>query len=171
MSISVKYWRLPEEELDLARYLESLEPTLVFAGQVYPRREDIRWVSVEEGFRSPASRLLITPARFVDLVRISWVERLSEEGYTVDHTKSPVLFYRRGGLTDNQLSSTALTVESSYLADDGKTSLDHPADFVRWTKKVMQWVRKASPGWYQHKAHRITPKAEAARQAGLELES
>lgn len=46
---------------------------------------------------------------------------------------------------------------------------DKPADFVRWGKKVMQWVRKVAPGWHRYKHHRITAKAEAARERGMEM--
>jgi hypothetical protein len=115
--------------------------------------------------------LLITPARFIDGVRTTWVEGASDTGYSVDIAKSPVLYYRRGALEDKTLSTTALSAEWTYLSDDGKTILDHSADFVRWGKKVMQWVRKAAPLWYEYKAHRLTQKAEDARRAGLQLES
>lgn len=47
--------------------------------------------------------------------------------------------------------------------------VDHDAEFVRWGKKVMQWVRRTAPDWYRYKHHRITRKAEAARRAGLEM--
>ena len=170
MSASVKYWRLPEEEADLLEYLKSLEPTVVFVPRVFASAEEVRWVSLAQGFASDSERLFITPQRCLDHARTTWIEGPTGAGYTVDLAKSPVLYYRRGSLRENRLTTTALTAEWTYRTADGKTILDHPADFIRWARKVMQWVRRAAPGWYQFKANRITPKAEAARAAGLELQ-
>ena len=171
MTASVKYWRLPQEEENFVHDLESLEPTLVFPYGVFPNPESVKWVSLREGFASTSHRLLLTPERFINSVRTTWIEGATEKGYTVDLGKSAVLYYRRGGLDGNQLSTTALSADWTYLSDDGKAILDHPSDFIRWGKKVMQWVRRAAPGWYQYKQHRLTPAADAKRQAGIELVS
>ncbi|MEO6771716.1 MAG: hypothetical protein ABI467_01675 [Kofleriaceae bacterium] len=66
----------------------------------------------------------------------------------------------RGQLVEQKtLYSTALSVEWD----------DKPGEFVRWGRKVMQWVRRVAPGWHRYKHHRITTKADAARAAGLEM--
>ncbi|HKE25427.1 MAG TPA: hypothetical protein VKB88_23875 [Bryobacteraceae bacterium] len=160
---------MPDEEARFVQYLESLESTLVFPAAVFSKPEDIRWLPLVEGFQSDQLRLLITPVRFIDRVRTTWVQGSLGEGYSVDIARSPVLFYSRGNLEDNLLYHTSLSSESTYLPEGGKTIVDQPAEFNRWAKKVMQWVRKEAPLWYQYKAHRLTERAEAARQAGLEL--
>jgi hypothetical protein len=167
MAATVKYWRLPDEEVDFVRYLESIEPTMAFAYRTYPTEAEIQWQPV--GSVSPMTEVhLITPARFVADCRMFWRDAREPAGFTIDHTSSPVLYYRPGrSLESNMLESTALSAEWTYL-DDGSCR-DFPADFVRWGKRVMQWVRRVAPGWYGHKTNRITPRVEEARQQGLEL--
>jgi hypothetical protein len=167
MSASVKYWRLVEEEKDFIGYLSSIEPTVALAARVYPSLDLVRWQPLDTAFASNEERYLITPSRLAPQVRLI---PAPDAGFKVDVVSSPILFYYRGRmLAERRLSATALSAEWTYLADDRATVIDKSDDFIRWAKRVMQWVRRAAPGWYRHKAHRITEKAEAARQAGLEL--
>jgi hypothetical protein len=170
MSASVKYWRLPEEEREFIEYLNSIEPTVALIPDIFLNLEDPEWEPLEQAFARDASRYLITPARFVSQARVLKVNGANGNEFKVDVVASPVLFYYRGRMiAPNRLSSTALSADWSYLTEDQRTMEDKPADFVRWAKRVMQWVRRVAPGWHQHRAHRITAKAEAARRAGLEL--
>jgi len=47
--------------------------------------------------------------------------------------------------------------------------IDLPSDYIRWGKRILQWARRSAPGTYRSKNYRITSKAEAARQAGMEM--
>lgn len=171
MTASVTYWRLPDEESDFVDYLESsAEPVLVLPVRTYSKVEDVRWMPPREAFGSNDSSFLITPAKFAPAARVVRVDRPDGQGFKVHPGKSPVVFYTRGNLAaPNRLYTSAISADWTYLADDDRTFLDHPAEFVRWGKRVMQWVRKAAPGWYRFRRNHITAKAEAARQAGLEL--
>lgn len=167
MTATVKYWRLPDEELEFVRYLESIEPTVAFEYKTYPTEADIVWQPIVSASLMTKVHL-ITPVRFVPACRIFW-RPTEPPGITIDHTSSPVLYYRPGrSLGPKMLESTALSADWTYLAEDRKF-IDFPADFVRWGKRVMQWVRRAAPGWTGHKTNRITPRVEEARQHGLEL--
>lgn len=121
---------------------------------------------LQEALEKADDTFLITPARFVTEMKVHH----NDQGYAASVTATPALFYSRGRLLDGRrLMTTSLTAEWDHLADDGKTIVEKPAEFVRWGKSVMQWVRRAAPGWYRYKSQRITPKAEAAREAGLEV--
>jgi len=156
MTASVQYWRLPDEEADIVKYLRSTGSIMALPVRRVAKPEDLVWKPVEEALREPDMSFLLTPA---ELVRQMQVHH-DEEGYAASVTKTPALLYSRGQLvTPQRLSATALSAEWE----------DKPADFVRWGKNVMQWVRKAAPGWHKYKQHRITPKADAAREAGVEM--
>ena len=167
MTATVKYWRLPGEELDFVRYLESIEPTVAFEYTAYPTEAEIAWHPV--GSVSPMTDVhLIAPARFVPDCRAFW-RPTPPAGFTIDHTSSPVLYYRPGRFRDGKLlESTAMSADWRYLGEDRKFH-DFPVDFVRWGKRVMQWVRRVAPGWHGHRTNRITPKVQEAQQQGLEL--
>jgi hypothetical protein len=165
MTASVQYWRLPEEEADMVAYLQSLGPTMALPLRTVVAAADLIWKPVDEALRDADETFLIAPAAFVSAMKIY----RDEEGFGPDVVSTPALFYSRGRIVDQQLYSTSLTARWSHLADDQKTTIDKPADFIRWGKKVMQWTRRVAPGWYKHKLHRITPKADAAREAGMEM--
>jgi hypothetical protein len=156
MAASVQYWRLPDEEADMVAYLRSTGSIMALPVRRVAKPADLVWKPVEEAMRLPDASFLLTPAEFVSKMQLHH----NEQGYAANMTDTPALLYSRGQLVAPQrLSSTALSVEWE----------DKPADFVRWGKKVMQWVRRVAPGWHKYKHHRITPKADAAREAGMEM--
>ncbi|MGZ3417085.1 MAG: hypothetical protein ACXVEE_04425 [Polyangiales bacterium] len=166
MTASVQYWRLPEEEVDLVTYLQSVEQTMALPLRRVATVEELVWNPIEDALREPDASFLITPARFVPAMQVHRDER----GFAASVVTTPALLYSRGiYVTPQCLSSTALSAEWRYPAVDIRTMVDHPADFVRWGKKVMTWIRRSVPDWYRYKHHRITAKAEAARRAGIEL--
>lgn len=173
MTASVKYWRVPDEERDFIAFVDSIEPAVALVPRTVAKPGELTWRPLAEAFGSDDDHYVITLQRLLPQVRLLVdAEGPSGLGYKVDVVASPVLFYYRGRMiAPNRLVSSALSADWRFLGEDGCSMEDQPADFVRWAKRVMQWVRKQAPGWYQHKAHRITPKAEAARQAGLELVS
>jgi hypothetical protein len=166
MTASVQYWRLPEEEADMLAYLQSVAPTVALPVRRVATVEALVWKPIEEALCEPDAAFLITPARFAPEMKVHH----NEEGFAADVVATPALLYTRGRfVTQQRLSSTSLCADWDYLADDDKTVVDKPADFVRWGKKVMQWVRRVAPGWHRYKHHRITPKAEQARDTGMEM--
>src|SRR5262245_60485022 len=134
MGSAVRFWRMPEEETDLVEYLESGERIVAVAYRTFPTPDDVRWLPVREAFASTDyPKFLIAPARFSSAARIEWVERYLEQGYAVDAQTSPVLYYKRGEIFDNnRLASTSFNVSWDYLTEDKTVIRDHPTDFIRW---------------------------------------
>lgn len=156
MTATFQYWRLPEEEADLIEYLRSLGSVMAMPVRTVANVEQLVWRPVEHALQEPDPTFLTTPEKFVSDMKLY----SDENGVAANVVSTPALFYSRGQLLDGKtLYSTALSVEWA----------DKPAEFVRWGRKVMQWVRKGAPGWYRYKHHRITAKAEAARVAGMEM--
>ncbi|HWO26786.1 MAG TPA: hypothetical protein VNO30_48990 [Kofleriaceae bacterium] len=150
----------------MVAYLQSVAPTVALPGRRVARVEDIVWKPIDEALREQDDAFLITPARFAPEMKV----HRNEEGFAADVVVTPALLYTRGRLvTPQRLLSTSLSAGWDYLADDQKTVMDKPADFIRWGKRVMQWVRRVAPSWYRYKHHRITPKAEMARDTGMEM--
>lgn len=169
MSASVSYWRLPEEESALVEYLDSLEPTVALATHFHTGTESRTWQPLKTAFASGGAAYLIAPTRFLPDMRILQSPD-DHGGNNVDIVSSPTLIYARGQMiAPNRLSGSALTADWTHLAEDRRTVERKPEEFVRWAKKVMQWVRKQAPDWHLYKAHRITARADAARRGGLEL--
>lgn len=156
MSASVQYWRLPEEEGDMIAYLRSLGPVMALPVRRVAAAEQLVWRPVEETLCERDPSFLITLEPFVALMKLHH----GEDGVAASVVRTPALLYTRGQLVEpNTLSQTSLSADWE----------DKPADFVRWGKKVMQWVRRTAPGWHRYKHHRITGKADAARAAGMEM--
>jgi hypothetical protein len=164
MTASVQYWRLPDEEVDMIAYLQSLGATMAIALRRVPTTSELVWKPIDEALRDPDTSFLIAPAELVSQLKVHH----DKDGYLPSVTATPGLIYSRGRVDGNTLSQTSLSANWSYLDEADKT-IDKPAEFVKWGRKVMQWVRRAAPGWYKYKHHRITDKAEAARKAGMEV--
>jgi hypothetical protein len=166
MTASVQYWRLPDEEADLVAYLQSLGPTTAIPVRRVARADELVWRPVADALREPDESFLITPAAFAPAMNV----HRNDDGFAPDVVTTPALYYARGRLVaPSRLYSTSMSAEWSHLDVETQSTVDKPADFVRWGKKVMQWVRRAAPGWHRYKHHRITPRADAAREAGMEM--
>jgi hypothetical protein len=152
MTASVQYWRLPEEEAELVAYLGT---AMALPNLSVTSPEELRWEPVSECLRRPGVSFLITPPAFTSAMQV----RHGADGYAASVVATPALLYTRGMQGDRWLTSTSLSCEWA----------DFPADFTRWGKRVMQWVRRTVPNWHRYKHHRITAKAEAAREAGVEM--
>ncbi|MEO6775812.1 MAG: hypothetical protein ABI467_22820 [Kofleriaceae bacterium] len=147
---------MPEEEADMIEYLRSLGSVMAMPVRTVANVEQLVWRPVEEALQEADPTFLITPQKFVADMKL----HIDENGIAANVVTTPALFYSRGQLIEQKtLYSTSLSVEWD----------DKPAEFVRWGRKVMQWVRRVAPGWYRYKHHRITTNAEAARAAGMEM--
>lgn len=156
MTASVQYWRLPEEEADMIEYLRSTGSIMALPVRRVAAADALVWKPIDQALREPDASFLITLAELTAAMQLHH----DEEGYMASVTETPALLYSRGQLVaPNRLSSTSFSAEWD----------DKPDAFVHWGKKVMQWVRKVAPGWYKYKHHHITAKADAAREAGMEL--
>ena len=146
---------MPDEEAALVAHLCAREPVVATPIRRVDAPELLVWLPVDVALREPDASFLVTPARFAYEAKVARVDG----AFLASVVATPAVLYTRGHFDGARMSSTSLSAEWAGM----------PADFVRWGKRLMQWVRRTVPDWHRYKAHRITPAAEAARQAGLEL--
>ena len=140
----------------MVAYLQSTGAVVAIPLDRVARREDLAWKPIDVALRDAHGSFLLTPEQLAPQMQVHHDER----GYGPDVTTTPALLYTRGQLIAPQrLSSTALSADWE----------DKPPELVRWGKQVMQWVRRTTPDWHRYKHHRITAKAAAARDAGMEM--
>jgi hypothetical protein len=155
MTASVQYWPLPDEEAKMVKYLRSTGSIMALPVRRVAKPEDL------EARRRGAARVIrcLVP-NYTGRVRVAdaaaprrrrlYGERHEDAGAgvlarTARHTAAPLIHcaQRRLGGQARRLRAVG--------------------------KKVMQWVRTTAPGWHKYKQHRITAKADAAREAGMEM--
>jgi hypothetical protein len=127
----------------------------------------IVWKPLTTTLAGKYDSFLITLPEFVSQMKII---RVDQDGVCIAVTSAPALLYYRGVfLTKKELLPTALHVRTSYVAEDQRTIVDLPADFIRWGRRILNWVKRSAPDTYHFKTYRITAKAEAARKAGVQM--
>ena len=167
MSLVVAFWRLPEEERELVAYLQTDQEVMAVPNRLVESAEQIIWRPLVATLEERDDSFLIALPAFIPGMK---VHRVNSGGVCIDVVSAPALLYRRGTFwRPNRLLPTKLQVNTSYLAENGRTTIDLPSDYIRWGKRVLQWARRTAPGTYRSKNYRITPKAEAARQGGMEM--
>jgi len=155
----------------MVNYLRSIEPTMAIAYRTVETPQDLVWTDVADALvaTNHQDNYLIAPTRFVPEMLVHRIDTPIKSGFSVMGMDAPALLYSPGRLAPpNRLYTTALSADWSYLGEGGKT-VDKSAEFIHWGKQVMQWVRRSAPAWYRYKSQRLTTKAEAARERGLEL--
>src|SRR5262249_478068 len=92
------------------------------------------------------------------------------EAYWVPYTKLPVLTYRRGQWeAPDRLHASHITGDWTLLSQDDKVILPQPEEFVRWGKKVVDWVRRHTPERYRYKTQRLTKRVAEAVKSEVQL--
>jgi len=167
MTLSVHYWRLPDEEADLAARLQQEPGIVATPNELVESAKKIVWKPLAKVLAGKGDSFLITLPEFVSQMKII---RVDQDGVCIAVTSAPALLYDRGVfLTKKELLPTALYVSTSYLAEDQRTVVDLPTDFIRWGKRILSWVKRSAPDTHHFKTYRITAKAEAARKAGVQM--
>jgi len=170
MISAVTFWRFPEEEDEFVRFLLS-------SGQI---------VAVPKG--KVRDKSLLTPIPLTELLQqnppqiLLWLPTLVKglpirsyseedgESFGVLFTRVPVLTYRRGQFrAPNQLTPSHITGNWTVPSADQSRILHQPDDFIKWGKKVLEWVRKQTPEWHQYKNYRITKRVSEAIRSGLAI--
>jgi hypothetical protein len=164
---SIYYFRLPEEEADLLERLQQDPDVMATPNRLVESASDIVWRPPATAFEDPETSFLITPSRFIPQMEIIKVD---SDGVCIDVTTAPALMYVRGQqFTPTKLGVSSVGVKTSYYPRGSNTSRDLPTEYVRWGRRILDWVRRSAPGTYYSKSYRITDKAEAARKAGMQL--
>jgi len=162
----VTFWRLPEEEAEFIDFLTSTGEVTWVPWQKVRDRALLEPQPLETLTTEDPDSVLIG---LRDTLGEIPVNTLEEGSFAVVATEVPMLIYQRGKWRGpNKLGSSNLSGEWIVLTRDGRR-IDQPEKFVKWGKKVLQWVRRQTPLWHQYERYRITPKVAEAIKNGLEL--
>jgi len=88
--------------------------------------------------------------------------------YNVRMEMSSLLMYRRGKLQQRVLTQSNLSVYwvYFYLTEQSNRFVRKDESFISWAKKVLSWMRKATPEWHEHKNYRATRAVKLALDRG-----
>jgi hypothetical protein len=172
MPTVVTYWQLPYDERDFLAFVESTGPVVAVP---------THWAKGSEEFipeplsafiqRHDPDQLLLGLEGHVQAA----VQAREIDGtlvFGVPHMKSCVVSYGRGRLRGGKLAQSNLSAYSQYPSQDASQLLDKDQEFVTWAKKVLNWVRKATPervecNGYPYRATKRV--ADAVREGKVEV--
>jgi hypothetical protein len=162
--VRVQYWCLPEEEVEFVERLMTTGDIVAFPSPPtksapMPIREMIEKKNPET--------ILISTREF--LKRIG-AKQSHQQGTTecylsvFDH---PVVGYARGWFyPSGELGSSLLWAYTTYLDKNRRLLVAKDPEFKKWVQKLLRWVRKWTPDYYQSKGYRLTAKVKTAIQNG-----
>jgi hypothetical protein len=170
MAVTLTFWRLPEEESAFIEFLESSGDVVAIPWQKVSDPSLLKPRPLSEVISQDSDAILIGLRHTIQNPPINTFRDDGEESYAVPARDLPMLIYHRGKWNDvNKLRRSNLSGEWTTISPDTGRSVDQPEDFVKWGKKVMQWVRKQTPLWHMYKTYRITPRVGEAIKRGVEL--
>jgi hypothetical protein len=174
ISIGVTFWQMPDDETEFFRYLAR-------AGDVYAI-EHMEAVSdpmllskarpIHDFLEQPAlERLYISPAEYalhppLHICPPESARRLPM--YSLD-MGFPAIMYTPGRLKKNKLSQSNASAYTTYWDPIAKKPVRMPETFVRWARRVMAWIRRATPAWHEYRGYRATKPVAEAALSGLVL--
>jgi len=171
MAVTLTFWRLPEEEPAFIDYLSSSGDVVAIPWEKVSDRSLLSPRSLSEVIAQDPDAILIGLRHSIqDPPPINTFRDGAEVSYSVPARDLPMLIYHRGKWRDvNKLGGSNLSGEWTAISPGTGKTVDHPEEFVKWGKKVMQWVRKQTPLWHTYKTYRITPSVDEAIKRGVEL--
>jgi hypothetical protein len=170
MAVTLTFWRLPEEEAAFMEFLESSGDVVAIPWEKVSDPSLLRPRALSEAISQDLNAILIGLRDTIQNPSINTFHDDGKESYAILARDLPMLIYHRGKWRDvNKLGSSNLSGEWTTISPDTGRTVDHPEEFVKWGKKVMQWVRKQTPLWHEYKTYRITPRVAEATKRGVEL--
>jgi hypothetical protein len=170
MPTVVTFWRLPEEEPEFIEFLSSTGDVVWLPWQKVPDRSMLVPRPLDTLTTQDPDSVLLGLRDTLGEIPINTFAEGSRQSFAIVATEVPMLIYQRGKWRgQKKLGSSNLSGEWTVVTRDNRR-IDQPDKFVKWGKKVMQWVRKRTPLWHQYERYRITPKVAEAIKNGLELE-
>ena len=170
MPSALMFWRFPDEEDDFVRFLESTGPVVAFAFEKLRTSAELEPRPMRQLLETTEPEdVLIGLADWTDAVRVHEFEDDDGPYYMMHPSDSPLLEYRRGRVdASGALTSSKLVGQWRAVDPSGNRLVGKRDDFVGWGKKVMRWIRSATPE-ARAPDERMTPRVAAALHEGLEL--
>ncbi len=187
---AVTYWRLPEEDDTFLTYLERSEDIVACTHGWVASPESLKSLPIREFIESKEPERLIFGSReFMEMTPIMSMEQEGRTVFSRIYSRGPVIAYSRGkwrgpgrlgqsnlvfnltrGVLEDSIQDGLIKVPrppSVQVWDVDKTTfIPQPPEFIRWARRVMQWMRRHTR---PHGYYRVTPRVAAEVENGLEL--
>jgi hypothetical protein len=169
MPAVVGFWQLPEDENEFLVFLQGTGTVLALPDRSVDTKEELVPQPIAAFLeRHNPNQLLFGLERHVRVIR---VEEYSAEGrlrFVCPYMEPCVIAYSRGRLLGRKLAMSNLSAYWNYRSADRPSSVENDPEFVRWGKKVMAWVRRATPEHVECNGHpyRATPQVQKAASEG-----
>jgi hypothetical protein len=174
MPAVVTFWQLPEDEKDFLSFLLTTGNIVAIPDCWVKLKEDLAPKAVVSyiGEHDPGHLRLALEGHALQAV-IETKELRGDPFFALDSMRSCVMTYSRGKLRDgNKPAQFNLSADYTYPNRDGTILLDKDREFVRWAKKVLSWVRQATPELVECNGHRYRATKrvrDAVREGRLEV--
>lgn len=144
MADVMTFWCHPDEETAFLDFLES-EATLGAPGDKVPSRDLLEPVPIRKLLGNNPPSVFLLNAQYADADKIVIFED-PEGGYRVSDMESCVVGYERARfLDDGSLMRANLYFYRRYPNPSADSFIEKPTGFVKWAKKVLGWIGKATP--------------------------
>ena len=172
---AISFWRFPEEEETFLDFLDRTGNVIAIPYKNFHSLEEItprplRELVKDSDSNSDSYSLLIGLDHWINQIKAHSRFHDGENIFGISYFDSPLIVYDRGRIYESQkLLRSNLCGAWSYV-DDQKRVIHKSDAFIKWSKKVFAWVRKATPEFHQYRTYRLTPRvAEAIRNNLIEI--
>jgi hypothetical protein len=146
MADVMTFWWHPDEEAAFLDFLESEKTPLAVPWDKVLSRELLVPVPVRNVLGNNLSSVFLLDSQHAEKLVISFFEDPDGGYYRVSDMESCVVGYDRARfLADGSLMTANLYFYRRYPNATADALVEKPAEFIKWAKKVMGWVGKATP--------------------------
>jgi hypothetical protein len=159
----VTFWQMPSEEEKFFRYLARFDARAIRHPEDVADPEKIRAVPIKSLIgRKDAERVYLTLPSMLEkpLSLQKWNQDKPGESvrYTISYS-FPAIIYDAGTLEENRLSQSNVSCDLSQSL----------SEVVVWMRRVLGWLRRATPHWCEFEGCRVTELAMQASIGGMSL--
>ena len=147
MRAVLSYWQLPEDERSFLDFLQSTGDILAFPARGAKVKEELLPQPLVPYIdQDNPSQLYFGLERNAQQVIPELVEQGEARFFSVPSMKACLIGYRRGYFRDgNKLAQSSLSAYWDYPNEEATELLNKDPEFIKWAKRVLNWVRRAAP--------------------------
>jgi len=137
----VTYWQVPDDESEFLAFLEGTGLVKAVPASWTETSEELAPERIRSFIeRHDLAQLLFGKGELQDeIISQRFGDKLL---FGVPEIKSCVIGYGRGKLHHGTVTQSNLSVHWEYAGDDASRLISKKDDFVKWSRRVVNWVRK-----------------------------
>jgi hypothetical protein len=163
MATIIAFWQLPGEEAEFFRFLARKSDVVgIRLMQAVPTTDEIRAQPIAAFMNRPdTTRLYLTLASVFPPTHFrTWQSNQPGERVLYSLPEDfPAIIYDCGVESDGNVSQSHACAYPSSA----------PREVAAWMRRVFDWLRRATPHWFEYEGYRATPAAARYSMSGLNL--